>query len=49
MSFDFGTVVPQREDSSAKSTPAADAKSATQPSAEVEASKAGAEKTDSKP
>jgi cell pole-organizing protein PopZ len=49
MSFDFGTVVPQREDQSAKSTPAADAKSATQPSAEVEASKPGAEKTDSKP
>jgi len=48
MSFDFGTVVPQREEQ-AKSTLAADAKSAAQPSAEVDASKSGAEKTDSKP
>jgi cell pole-organizing protein PopZ len=49
MSFDFGTVVPQREGQGAKSAPAADAKSvAAQPSAEAEASKSGAEKAESK-
>lgn len=50
MSFDFGTLVPQREDQSAKTAPAADAKPvAAQPSAEAEAPKAGAENAQSKP
>jgi cell pole-organizing protein PopZ len=49
MSFDFGTVVPQRESQSAKSAPAADAKPvAAQPSAEAEAPKSGAGKAESK-
>jgi cell pole-organizing protein PopZ len=50
MSFDFGTVVPQREDQSAKTAAAADAKLvAAQPSAEAEAPKTGAENAQSKP